>query len=358
MKAAKLNILFLGDILLYGISATGHRAGIFFTAINILHQFLKRNDVKVTILISHSNFHLHMHNIPVLKKYLAAEFGHARIDIVDLVPDNLLSQTYLTAYKKQLFCISQHFFLRKIFWTFIKSFIKPFFKFATGRRVKNFVKVELNKFDIFFSPDGAAPIPCETITKFTVLYDVIPLILPEYYGTSISLNALLSDIKFNEYFFADSNSTKQDFIRFCQQIDPEKITVTLLACNEHFVKANNNDIQHTKKKYNIPDDKKYIFSLCTLDPRKNLIRAVKTFIQFIEKNDIDDLVFVLGGWNLNNFILRLKSEIDEFAAFQDKIIFTGYVDDRDVPILYSGAEWFVYTSQYEGFGLPPLEAMS
>lgn len=53
----------------------------------------------------------------------------------------------------------------------------------------------------------------------------------------------------------------------------------------------------------------------------------------------------------------LESEFKDLGKNADKIIRAGYVDDADVPALYSGAQWFVYTSQYEGFGLPPLEAM-
>ena len=112
------------------------------------------------------------------------------------------------------------------------------------------------------------------------------------------------------------------------------------------------------KKYNLPQDKKYIFSLCTLEPRKNLIRAVKCFIEFINKNNIDDLVFILGGGSWKGFIKQLEQEVPEFDKYRDKIIKAGYIDDEDLSPLYSGAEWFVYTSQYEGFGLPPLEAMS
>ncbi|MFQ6704222.1 MAG: glycosyltransferase family 4 protein, partial [Alphaproteobacteria bacterium] len=111
------------------------------------------------------------------------------------------------------------------------------------------------------------------------------------------------------------------------------------------------------KKYNIPTDKKYVFSLCTLEPRKNLIRAVKTFIEFIKKNKIDDMVFVLGGAHWDKFIIKLEKEIQDFGNYKDKIIRAGYIDDEDLAALYSSAEWFVYTSQYEGFGLPPLEAM-
>ena len=75
------------------------------------------------------------------------------------------------------------------------------------------------------------------------------------------------------------------------------------------------------------------------------------------KNKINDLVFVLGGGQWDWFIEKLENEIDNLGEYKNKIIRAGYVDDADLAALYSGAQWFVYTSQYEGFGLPPLEAM-
>ena len=115
-----------------------------------------------------------------------------------------------------------------------------------------------------------------------MLYDCIPHILSDYYGESPGFASLIKDINHDEFYFADSASAMFDFIKICPQIDLKKITVTHLACNDKFKKSDFDMIVNIRRKYNIPDGKKYIFSLCTLDPRKNLIRAVKTFIQFVE----------------------------------------------------------------------------
>lgn len=85
--------------------------------------------------------------------------------------------------------------------------------------------------------------------------------------------------------------------------------------------------------------------------KKNII----TFVQFVQKNNIEDLVFVLGGSAWKAFLPMLEAELGEIP--QGLVIKACYIDDKDLAALYSGAEWFVYTSQYEGFGLPPLEAM-
>lgn len=222
---------------------------------------------------------------------------------------------------------------------------------------------DIKDVDVVFSPYckindqiHKTGIPC-----YTLLHDCIPLVLPEYFDNTAKswfIN-LFNSLNEKEYYFANSNYTKQDFLKFCPALDKDKITVIPLSTNIEY-KPNKDKIQLTmaKKKYNIPQDKKYIFSLCSLEPRKNLIRAVRTFLLFIEKHQIDDIVFVLGGSAYAGFIERFEKEVPKYKEHKDKIIRAGYVDDEDLEILYSNAEWFVYTSQYEGFGMPPLEAMS
>ena len=78
----------------------------------------------------------------------------------------------------------------------------------------------------------------------------------------------------------------------------------------------------------------------------------------IKKNNIQDMIFVIGGAGWNELIEKLQKGIPNFDNYKHLLLKAGYVNDEDLAPLYSGAEWFVYTSQYEGFGLPPLEAMS
>ena len=129
-----------------------------------------------------------------------------------------------------------------------------------------------------------------------------------------------------------------------------------LKINKRFnVVKNENKKKKIKSKYRIPENKNYVFSLCTIEPRKNLIRAVRSFLTFVKKNKIEDLIWVMGGAVWVSFAKELARQGVNWN--KNQILHVGYVDDEDLPVLYSNAEWFVYTSQYEGFGLPPLEAM-
>lgn len=222
---------------------------------------------------------------------------------------------------------------------------------------------DLSNINTFFSPVFKKPDIINkypNITCYTVLYDVIPLIFYKYFTNSECFFGNLANfLNYDDFYFSISDYTKKDFLKYFPQLDKNKIATTLLATNQSY--KPNKDSKKLKKvfnKYNIPVNKKYLFSLCSLEPRKNLIRAVKCFIKFIEKNKINDLVYVLGGGAWNGFIDLMKKEIPELDKYKDKIIRAGYVADEDLEILYSSAEWFVYTSEYEGFGMPPLEAMS
>lgn len=169
---------------------------------------------------------------------------------------------------------------------------------------------------------------------------------------------LIDSINKNDYYFANSEYTKSDFIKYVPAINPDNIKVIPLSTGMNYEKINDeNVINKVKEKYKIPFDKKYVFSLCNLDPRKNLVFAVKNFLKFAEKNNLDDFVIVLGGSGWKDFLPLLEKEISNLGEHQNKIIRIGYVDDEDMSALYSGAEMFVCPSLYEGFGIPVLEAM-
>lgn len=107
-----------------------------------------------------------------------------------------------------------------------------------------------------------------------------------------------------------------------------------------------------KEKYNLPD--KYILSLSTIEPRKNLKLLIKAYREMFEMGiALPDLVLAgRQGWKLEDIIGDISEEIKK------RVHFTGFIDDQDLPQLYREAELFIFPSKYEGFGLPLIEAMS
>lgn len=99
---------------------------------------------------------------------------------------------------------------------------------------------------------------------------------------------------------------------------------------------------------------KYILSLSTLEPRKNLRLLIDAYCEIAaEQNDIPKLVLVgRSGWKLEEALG------DSYKANMDNIIFTEYLEESEMASVYRNASFFVFPSKYEGFGMPPLEAMS
>lgn len=355
----KITLIYDISALYDGFYKTSSRSGIYFCVINLLKELVLNEDIDLSLYCMDKN-------LPETMSVLKKEFPNKDFDLIADTP--MTKQNLYFLYLKHLRrrvkdeekIILKRFIIKTIL-KFIILALTPINALLKKIALK-LIKQEKYTSDTFFlSPAYPIPDIFANCKKFTILHDTIPLILPDKAAKGLEDSwyaKLLSSLNHDDYYFANSECTRKDFLKYFPQIDSKKIHPVLHACGKHFVSANSEQIKNVRDKYNIPAGKKYIFSLCTLEPRKNLIRTVKTFIQFIKKHNIDDLYFVLGGGNWEMFISQLEKEIDNLGEYKNKIIKTGYIDDQDLPPLYSCAEWFVYTSQYEGFGVPPLEAMS
>jgi glycosyltransferase involved in cell wall biosynthesis len=196
------------------------------------------------------------------------------------------------------------------------------------------------------------------IPRILTIYDLIPILFSKFVTNTVQqrfIETLNSIDKNRDWFTAISEHSKQDFCEYTG-IEKERVFVTYLAADKHFYPVSDVEtIQTVTKKYNIPETP-YFLSLCTLEPRKNLQLLIRCFAQIIKSNPSLDINLVLvgvSGWK-NNDIFQ---EAAKNSLVKSKIIFTGFIPDEDLSPIYSGAIAFVYPSLYEGFGLPPLEAM-
>jgi glycosyltransferase involved in cell wall biosynthesis len=195
------------------------------------------------------------------------------------------------------------------------------------------------------------------IKSFITIYDLIPILYPQFFVFKKDhlLSDVMKSITPNDYVIAISQSTKNDLCNYLK-LDPNRVFVTYLAASDLFHPVSAFDsINRVKIKYGIPEGH-YILSLSTLEPRKNIDHTIRCFARIVKEQSIHDLNLVLvgtKGWNFD----RIFSEIMKHDILSSRIILTGYVADEDLAAIYSGAQMFVYPSLYEGFGLPPLEAM-
>lgn len=153
-----------------------------------------------------------------------------------------------------------------------------------------------------------------------------------------------------DHVIAVSKATRQDLIELYNTPAP-KITVLHHGVSARFAPvANNAALANVRHKYKL-GQAPFILSLGTIQPRKNYLQLIRAVAQ-LEK---EIALVIVGGWGWDTG--PIFAEVENLGLAK-RVHFPGYVDDADLPALYSAATLFVYPSLYEGFGLPALEAMA
>jgi glycosyltransferase involved in cell wall biosynthesis len=160
---------------------------------------------------------------------------------------------------------------------------------------------------------------------------------------------------------ADSESTRRDILRlYKSRLAPEKVVTILLAADSRFQPPQNGQ-ESARDTVNMKislESRPYILSVGVLQPRKNLGVLLDAFaLVKLGPYKLPHKLVIVGkrGW-LGEELDRQVAELP--PAVTRDVIWTGYVADDDLHALYGGADAFCYPSRYEGFGLPPLEAMA
>ncbi len=154
---------------------------------------------------------------------------------------------------------------------------------------------------------------------------------------------------------ADSMTTKADIVRH-YRIAEDKIDVVYLAAGDEFHPIRDEtELDLVRKRYALP--KSFVLFVGTLEPRKNLPTLLKAMGQLARSGFKRPLV-VAGSGDPRYVAALQQLARSQGLELEEDVVFTGYVDDLDLPALYTLSDLFVYPSLYEGFGLPPLEAMA
>lgn len=152
---------------------------------------------------------------------------------------------------------------------------------------------------------------------------------------------------------AISQGTKRDLVEHLQ-IDPAKIDVVYNAAPKRYRPVDNpKRVEMIKSKYNI--SRPFFLYVGQWRAHKNLVRLIRAMALLRHRYNIDYQLVLVG--KMDTFAPEVPATIKQMNL-QDMVITTGYVADSDLPYFYSEAEAFVFPSLYEGFGIPPLEAMA
>src|SRR3989440_13068299 len=156
------------------------------------------------------------------------------------------------------------------------------------------------------------------------------------------------------HVIAPSEFTRRDLIE-TYKLDSARVTAIPLAAAEHFRPVEDAlEIERVRRLYGIRGE--YVLAVGSIQPRKNIARLVRAYSGLRRergRSNLPQLVLVGKQAWLYGETLRAVEE----AGVGDSVLMTGYVSEGDLPALYTGALCFAYPSYFEGFGLPPLEAM-
>ena len=207
--------------------------------------------------------------------------------------------------------------------------------------------------------------PCPVVTT---VHDITFKLFPEWYGAKdrllLNLTVPLA-LKQATRIITVSNSSREDILK-TYSVSPSKVVATPLGLPEEFV----SEIERQKEvevaepskrlleKYGV--EPPFVLSVGVLQPRKNNRLLIEAFAKAKTKFHLPHKLYFIGklGWKTDLTELKEVARRNGGDEAVDAIQFPGYVEDSDLPALYRTCDLFAHSALYEGFGIPPLEAMA
>ena len=216
-----------------------------------------------------------------------------------------------------------------------------------------------DRLDVLHCPLNVQPVltPCPVVLT---IHDLTFIRFPERFSP-VKQRYLATLTRYSarraRRILADSAATRDDVIA-AFGIPADRVDVVYGACDTDFRPVDRadreavTDLERFRREHGLPE--RVILYLATLEPRKNVDRLVHAYARLVRRGFPHALVLAGGkGWGYEKIFRAIEEH-----GLRDRVILPGYVSREDQPRWYNAADLFVYPSQYEGFGLPPLEAMA
>jgi glycosyltransferase involved in cell wall biosynthesis len=188
----------------------------------------------------------------------------------------------------------------------------------------------------------------------TTLHDFFWLVYPEHFVSVKRIPVtytIRASVARSDRILVGTSYIKQQTIEHFG-VPEDRVTVIPYGIEQRFFdRPGREQVIGVRRKYAI--DSSYILAVGDIHPRKNIKRLLHAFSMLPEKRDIKLVVVGKPLWKAEELY-----EVTKSAGLEKSVVFTGYVADDDLPLLYQGAEAFCYPSLYEGFGFPILEALA
>lgn len=215
--------------------------------------------------------------------------------------------------------------------------------------------------DVFWSPHFNIPLlPVRAKKRIVTIHDVYHLAFYDLLPLMQKLYArymFRRAVKKSDKIITVSNTSREEICRYTGA-SRENIAVIYNGVNRKLfrIESNGGVLKQIRNKYQLPE--RYILSVGSIKPHKNLKRLLLAFRKFLQ--DGEDIKLFLAGKKEGLITTDRESAvlIKDDPFLKDRVIFTSWLPEQDLALLYNLATLFIFPSLYEGFGLPPLEAMA
>lgn len=211
-----------------------------------------------------------------------------------------------------------------------------------------------NSFDVFHGTNYEVPLWNRRRNVVTI-HDLSLLLHPEFHEPRLVRRARLRlplMVRSSARIIAVTESIKQEITEDLK-IEPQRVVVTPEAARSTFRPLAASETIATMQRLSIEPD--FVLNVGTIEPRKNLLTLVRALDQILRTTSLRPQLVIAGGegWLMDDLYSFIQTH-----GISNRIRFIGYTSDEDLRALYSSCRVCVYPSLYEGFGLPPLEAMA
>jgi glycosyltransferase involved in cell wall biosynthesis len=192
-----------------------------------------------------------------------------------------------------------------------------------------------------------------SVPSVVTIHDLSPFLFPQTFrrvNRTYTRWAIRVACRRAAHILAVSEFTKQEIVRW-MRVPPDRITVTYDACDDNFAPPDPAEVAAFRRAKGLPE--RFVLFIGTLEPRKNIPVLLEAYARIAAETDAPLLIGGARGWLYEPILAQA-----ERLGLGDKLRFIGYVDRAEQHLWYAAATVFAFPSLYEGFGMPPLEAMA